>query len=230
MLIRVPRNVVFIFLLTCIAIGSAAYYSYKNIELTSRSGKLVSTTKETLFLIEGVQSQTTNLEETAKQVILTGNNDFLDDYDSTQQQLTQSVASLKELIKDNPAQEKNIRSLELHVRKESKIVDSALLIRAFSAANARIFLATGNRKDNIEEINALLANMKEIENNLLIYMEEENSKATYKSVQAIILSAGVAFMLILWLLYLLNSDISKRKKAERLALENEKNTVPFLNM
>ncbi len=177
-----------------------------------------------------MQSQTTNLEETAKQVILTGNNDFLDDYDSTQQQLTQSVASLKELIKDNPAQEKNIRSLELHVRKESKIVDSALLIRAFSAANARIFLATGNRKDNIEEINALLANMKEIENNLLIYMEEENSKATYKSVQAIILSAGVAFMLILWLLYLLNSDISKRKKAERLALENEKNTVPFLNM
>ena len=222
MKLRVPRNLIFIFILTGIAIGSAAYYSYKNVVLTSQSGEMVSQAKETLFRIERVITQINSVETSAREAFINADKKSLSEYDSNSVELTQKITALKNLIKENPIQEQSIIMLEAHLNAEMGIVDTALQSNAAFPGKAGKYLEIGPGKANFDEIKATLNSMKENENNLLLLREEENSKATYKSVQAILLSAGLAILLILWLLYMLNSDISKRRKAEKLAFENEK--------
>ncbi len=222
MIRRIPRNLVLIFILTGLAIGSAAYYSYKNIALTSASGLMVSQAKENLIQIERILNQTEELKESARQAILNGDEDLIDDYDSNEQVVSQNVAALNEFVKNNPEQYTNFLNLKTHVNLQFKIVDSAIMLSAFSVDNAGKSLTSARVNANSDEIKASLIRMKEFENKLLLQREEDNSKATFKSEQAIIFSAGLALILVLWLLYLLNSDIAKRRKAERLARENEK--------
>ncbi|HTB32760.1 MAG TPA: PAS domain S-box protein [Bacteroidia bacterium] len=221
MKIRVPRNLVIIFILTGIAIGSATYYSYKNVVLTSQSGEMVSQAKETLFRIERVLSQITDAEESAGRSLLTGDRKFLSEYDSNKIVLNEKVASLNNFIKDNPIQEQNMLLLESYLQKQTGIVDTAMRLSIFSAEAAGRYIRNGRGRANLDKIKSILSNMKEGENSLLLLREEENSKATFKSVQAILLSAGLALVLIFWLLYMLNEDISKRRKVEKLAHENE---------
>ncbi|HTA27807.1 MAG TPA: PAS domain S-box protein [Bacteroidia bacterium] len=222
MKLRIPRNLIFIFILTGIAIGSASYYSYKNVMLTSQSGEMVSQAKETLFRIERVMAQITEVEASAREVFISGDKKSVSEYDSNSLELSNKITALKSSIKENPIQEQHIITLQAHLNAELGTVDSAIKLSMKSSEKGGKYIELGPGKANFEEVKATLSNMKENENSLLLLREEENSKATYKSLQAILLSAGLAILLILWLLYLLNADISKRRTAEKLALENEK--------
>jgi len=219
---RIPRKLFVIFILTVLAIGSAAFYSYKNVVLTSNSSQMVSDTKETIFRIERVLSQLNDAGESAEQAIISGDKKYFAEYDSNHVALQEKLEFLKNSIKDNPIQEDNIISLELRLKEEWGIIDTAFITRNSSVEHAGMLLKTGRGKANLDEISTTLNNMKESESSLLLLHEEENSKATYKSIQAIALSAGLALVLIIWLLYLLNADIIKRRNAEMLAIENEK--------
>jgi PAS domain S-box-containing protein len=222
MLFRIPRNLFVIFILTGIAIGSAAYYSYKNVELTSNSGKTVSQAKETLFRIERVLSQIDDWEVSTGEVIWNNDPKFINEFESNRKLLAEKVSLLKNFVKDNPVQEQNIQMLEAQVKDASEIMDSAMRVKVLAGETAATVIENGKEKADLESIRSILGIMKESENNLLLIHEEENSKATYKSIQGILLSAGLAIFLIFWLLYLLNAGSSKRRKAEMRALENEK--------
>jgi two-component system, sensor histidine kinase len=222
MLLKIPLKFILVFALIVIAIGSTSYYSYRNIVLSSESGTMISQSRQTLFLIDRVSNQVTSLEDNAGRAVLTGDRMYFDDYDTSRQMLTQEVELLKKFEKTNPTQQQNIANLQLKVNAALAMVDNAFKMRTDSLESTLTYIETGRGKVYFDEIKNTLTRMKDDESSLFALLESENSQATYQSVRAILLSAGLALLFILCLLFLLNSDISKRKRVEQLALEIEK--------
>ncbi len=220
--LKIPRNLLLVSLVACLATGCIAYYAYTNIVSASRSELLISRSRQNLLLIEQMLNQTAGIEESSEKAIQTGDETFFSEYDSTRQMLKGEIAALEDFEKDNTSQQQYMLNLKSHLNSLFATIDTALDSKVSSSNNNLAYIQSGQGKATINEVKYILNRIKGHENSLLLLMEEESAASTGKSVYAIYAGAGLSVVFVISLLFLLNAGILKREKTENLALENEK--------
>src|SRR5438094_10119358 len=100
------------FIISAIILIAAAVYSFFNNEKFVESASWVSHTQEVKYEFEKVLAYITDAEAGERGYIITSKEGYLVPYNNTKANLLAELKKVRELTKDNPAQQKNIDTVE----------------------------------------------------------------------------------------------------------------------
>ncbi|HEY9701836.1 MAG TPA: CHASE3 domain-containing protein [Allocoleopsis sp.] len=161
----VPLGFGFIFLLM-IGIGFASKFSLNKlaeaVEWQTHT-YIVKTNLQTL------EKELVDAETGQRGFIFTGHDEYLEPYNNGKIALSKSIKELKELIKDNPEQVKNLEQVEELVQKKiDELTETISLKRAGKEAEVKALVLSGKGKIFMDEIRQKLIEMLKIEDDLLL--------------------------------------------------------------
>lgn len=125
-------------------------------------------TYQVLYELEATLVHTLSIQSGARGFALTGQPQFLTPYESGLLKVQLSVAHLRALVQDNPAQEASVGQLSRLIDEEISVMQQRLEARRsgglMAAANAT---ADGRGKKIMDQIRGLIASMEQTERRLL---------------------------------------------------------------
>ena len=157
--------------LLLLVIGAAAY---RSVETLTESSYAVTHTHDVLDAIAAIESQLKDGETGQRGFVITGDDAFLEPYDSALVEIPRVLALLRDLTVDNPAQQERIDQLERLA--QEKLAEMAARIeqrrREGLAATAAV-ISAGAGKRIMDDARRVLDQMKREERRLLAERAEE---------------------------------------------------------
>ncbi|MEH2323838.1 MAG: response regulator [Nostoc sp.] len=184
-------------LATLATIGLISYQSTN--ELIETSAK-ESHTYQVLSQLEDLNLQLTNAETGQRGYILTGEQRYLDPYNTAIQVLDQKINELQRLTADNPNQQSRLDILQpLITQKLAELKETIDLRQKFGFEAAQKVVLTDQGKQLMTEISKVIQAMKTEENTLLKQRSEKAQAAARQTIASIVYSIPL-FSLILALI------------------------------
>jgi CheY-like chemotaxis protein len=201
-----------------IALAIFAYIgwlSYLNMTAMKQSIGLENQTYVVIHQFDTLLSAVADAETGQRGFIITGEDKYLEPYNSALGTISDRLASLRSLVK-NPLQQKRLASIEPLIEKKLILLKDTIEARrskGFQAASQLIMLDIG--KNTMDDIRKLVAQGQDTEKHLL----EERSAAKKANMDDTLLAlqvggiVGFAIMVIVFIL--LNRELAQRSKAEK---------------
>ncbi len=181
-------------LLLLIVIGAVSYRSATTLIETSR---LVSHTHDVLEHLSTVRSLMLDVESAMRGYVITGQKDFAQDFDADAAQAPARLKKVAELVADNPRQQRRLTTLEPLVAAKiawNKQVGDARRERGFEAALEMI--ATAKGKSIMDQIDGVIAEMRDDEESLLDARQVAARETTTRMFAVIIVGTCLALLLV----------------------------------
>ncbi len=211
----------FVFSLIALALFLAILYQQKTRQENTRSW--VKHTNRVINTIDTIGILISETDFATRAYLVTKDTAWITQVERQRVYLTQSLSELSRLTVDNPVQQSNIVELQKRCA-EKKNIQNKLLAGAFDQEKQLYQL--GFDEDGpraIHHVKQLLESIRTIENGLLSDRLAENKSNYQTSISTAVFGGVFAFVLILLVLFQLNRDIYRRKKAEEdVALNEEK--------
>jgi len=194
-------------LIILLIIGIVSYQSIK--ELNSNAS-LVNFTHEELKELDQVLFNLLDMETGERGYVITGQEQFLEPYESGAVALEADLKIVKGMIKENPSLMLKFETLESLVNQEKLILENIISIRkneGFEKANKEIALERG--KKVMDEIRVTIEDM---ENELLYLLEERSVKSresAIRSINVIVYGVPMAFLVLGLISFFITRNISK---------------------
>lgn len=189
-------------------IGAAAYRSLNKL---SGTGQWVTHTHEVLEHIAIVLALLKDAETGERGYVITGDEVFLEPYQTSTTEVFKVVKEIRRLTLDNPHQQKRLDVLEpliaerlallkqvIDVRRKGDVEESAKLIR------------TGEGKQLMEELRRTLDDMDNEERDLLKVREEDGQAAASGSQSVIVLGTLICTILVALAGFLITRSLSRQ--------------------
>ncbi|WP_131781441.1 diguanylate cyclase [Legionella gresilensis] len=206
-------NILFIMALLLLIIIS--YYSNQQIKNLIESNKWVTHTYEVIQEIDSVLYKVVNLESNQRGYLLTGNERFLVDMDSTREELHNSLNSLKELIKDNPEQNQRLNQFIAVINTRIAIIKRIINLKVTNKFNtvegSNVFL---EGQDTSLRVKSIGQEIKAVE---IVLLRERHLDAVKNiDIASMILVAGnlLSIISLILALFLINRELAFRKRVE----------------
>ena len=170
--------------------------SYSGISTLVENAKLVTHTERVLRDLNTALSALQDAETGQRGYIITGEERYLEPYNKALKSTEQDIKAIRDLTKDNPAQQKRLEALAPLV--ESKFVELKETIdlrknKGFDAALQIVITDKG--KKVMDDIRKVMADIQKEEEDLLIKRDEESRASEQKTKLTII--AGTLFSMLL---------------------------------
>jgi methyl-accepting chemotaxis protein len=191
-----------------IVIGGLAYLSIVSLETTSVE---VEHTHTVINRISSVLSALQDAETGQRGFIITGNDSFLEPYLTSVDDVDDRVAELRSLTSDNPNQQRRLDTLEPLIAAKLDEMSRALDLRTsggFEAAQARINEGTG--KQYMDDIRAVLADMEQEENALLIRRAADVDAASSSGKSIIIWGTVISLVFVIAAGFYITRSLSRQ--------------------
>jgi len=202
------------FIACTIVLAGVAVFSFRNSEKFIDTNQWVNHTHEVLYEFDQVLAATVDAETGTRGFVITGDEAFLEPYQSAKSRLRDHLEKVKSLTLDNPVQQKNIDALQKQVEIVLKAREDLTDLRKKDFEKAKEIILSGKEKQLQDEIRRMVANCKSIEDKLL----EERSKSSEEDAKNfnlifIILLFVIAVVLIS-VYFIINTNLRALKKAE----------------
>ncbi len=205
-----------------IAIGVVSYRSIEELIYTSQQ---VEQSHEILENLESVLSNLTYAETGQRGYILTGNESYLEPYNTAIPGLNQNIENLKKLTADNPEQQNKLEILKPLIGKRIDLLSEIVRLRkerGFEAALAEI--QTNQSRSLMNEVRSLIEEMEKQERALLNQRKIAASAIAHKSISIFLIAIFSSFAILAAVYYVIYREINERKQVEE-SLKQERNFI-----
>ncbi|MBD0314705.1 MAG: CHASE3 domain-containing protein, partial [Microcoleus sp. T3-bin5] len=201
--------------------------SYRNTLKLIENQRLVTHTQKVLTELESTLSTLKDAETGQRGYLITGEQRYLQPYQAGVSQIYRQVNSLKQLTADNPRQQQRVSAIESAIAlKLAELAQSVKLRQEQGFDAAQRVVKSGRGKQIMDNIRASIAEMKDIENQLL----QQRSKESQAKLQETLLTFSIAtainlaLLALVYFLFRLNHRQSKQEE-ERLRQNNDRLTL-----
>ena len=197
-----------------IILFGVAIFSYRNSEKFIASNAWVDHTNKVLYEFSQILLSSVDAETGARGYVITGNENFLEPYSAGKIGMFEHLNKVRELTKDNPAQQKNIDELETELNKHIIHLNAYIDLRKKDFNTAQQLVLTGEGKKIEDGIRKIIGQASQVEKNLL----EERKKASdedARNFNIIFVVLIIIIILVLISVYLIiTANLRALKKAE----------------
>lgn len=189
---------------------------YENWRELTVSNNWVKHTHHVMERVDGILLGIQRLEADQRGYVITGSNNFLKNYAAEQEELNLALDELAEQIRDNPVEKQNLRRLRSLIRAKLQFMDETINTRRYSSfAEAQQRVITERGKVLMDQLKALIREMKENERALLA-VRDRNSSEHARNLIVMSLLVSIVVMIILAVLYqLINRTLQARETANQ---------------
>jgi CheY-like chemotaxis protein/CHASE3 domain sensor protein/putative methionine-R-sulfoxide reductase with GAF domain len=194
---------------------ATAIFAIKNSDQFIDTTRWVTHTHEVIEEFDQVQAQTEEEESGIRGFVISGNDKFIQGYNTSRSAIREHIDKAKGLTIDNPAQEKNIDALQKQLAQNDAYQDELISLRRERFEKAASLVSTGRGKELMDEVARLLTNCKDMEYKLLVIRKKasEDDYNTFSKVFSILLL--IVGVVLVSLFIIINSNLRALKKAEK---------------
>ncbi len=196
--------------------------TYHNIQKAIATSNWVSHTNEVLAALEGTLSTLKDAETGQRGYLITGRENFLQPYNTATKSVNDHVQQVKKLTVDNPIQQQRISTIEPKIAEKFNYLNQTIALRrqkGFAAAQQIVLSEQG--KQEMDEIRALVAQMKNEERQLLQQRSQDAKTSAQQLILSFSIASGTSLALLGLVYYLVKRDIEKRSEAEKILRQSE---------
>ena len=193
---------------------------YRNVRGFVEAGQWVSHTHEVLAELESTLSSVSDAQTATHAYIITGQEAFLEPYQTAAPEVRTHVDRLKSLTADNPDQQRRVVLLRIAVAEKLDSLQEDIDSRrqkGFEATRQRV--ATGISTRQMDAVRVIVSGMKQEEEGLLRRRDLDSQSSTRKITLAFSCVLFLEFLLLGLVYYLLQRDITERKRMEEATLK-----------
>lgn len=192
--------------LLLLAIGGVAY---RSISLLANTSHVVTHTHEGLERIAGTLSLLKDAETGQRGYLITGEDSYLEPYNSGVEGLPKIVKELRELTADSPSQQKRIDEVESLIAAKLGELKRTVDTRRKSGFDETVkMIRTGEGKKYMDDARVVLGEMEREERELLKQRAEEVEAAASGAKWTIILGTVLCLVIVSAAAFLITSSLS----------------------
>ncbi|PPS44184.1 response regulator [Chroococcidiopsis sp. TS-821] len=198
------------FALALIMLSTIGIVSYRNTVQLIDTARRENHSYRVITELEDLSSRIKDAETGQRGYILTGDTRYLEPYNAAMAVIDQNLNALRQLTSDNPSQQSRIAVLEPLVNRRIALIQQTLTLQktqGFEAA--RQVILTGEGKDLMDRIRAILADMEVEERELLQQRSQLATAATQQTIYTILFGVPLAFGTLILIAYFLSKNISQ---------------------
>lgn len=207
--LSLPQKVSISFFASLILIAAISLLSYTSIILLIANGNQVNETHEVLFKLRQVFSNIKEAESGQRGYLLTDNQEYLDAYYGTEQQVWSLYYELEAAFSKNTVQKENLKNLGRLIDERFERLDQ--IIRRHDEGVGYTLVRS---KEAMEELKALTTKMEEEEERLLSRWKENEGYYARRSPLFILLLLFSNLLLIGIAYVRIQRDINKQEEVE----------------
>ncbi|MFV5701280.1 response regulator [Flavobacterium sp. XS2P12] len=210
------RKIVLGFLACALVLLGVAIFSFKNSEKFVASNALVNHSNQVLYELEQILMSTIDAETGVRGYVITGDEVFLKPFRSANTKAIEQLDKVKELTKDNPNQQKNIKELAKMLKMRFDNLNKCITLRKKDFEKAREFVASGEGKQLQDEIRKIIAKAQESEQILLTerIQTSEDDASMFNIVFAVLLFIIVLILVVVYTIVAENLKALNRSESE----------------
>jgi two-component system sensor histidine kinase AtoS len=197
---------------------SAGLSCYNTRQLVDADG-MVDHTYRVISLLEAVLSTLKDAETGQRGFIITQEDPYLQPYHQAVVRVHDELNGLKELTSDNPGQQKRLALLEEKVSGKLDELDRTLAnlkqTKDFKAAQEEV--RTGKGKEEMDAVRQVVADMRQVERDLLQERAEESGRSYRTAVLSNLLTGVLAVALVSCVFYLIRRYAALQQRAAQRA-------------
>lgn len=201
--------------------------SYRNTLKLIENQRSLTHTQKVLTELETTLSTLKDAETGQRGYLITGEQRYLQPYQAGVSQIYRQINSLKQLTADNPRQQQRVSAIESAIAlKLAELAQTVKLRQEQGFDAAQQVVKSGRGKQIMDNIRASIAEMEDIENQLL----QQRSKESQAKLQETLLTFSIAtainlaLLALVYFLFRLNHRQSKQEE-ERLRQNNDRLTL-----
>jgi signal transduction histidine kinase len=175
---------------------------------------LVEHTDEVLLRLAAVLADVVDSETAERGFVITGLRDSLAPYDVARARLTTDLASLNELLRDNPTELENLSSLARRARDELAALATVIALRSSDRAAATAAVVAGNDKQFTDDIRTRVDEMTRIELGLLTKRQADAASADRITAMIVLGVLAALFLGLVWAARTAQINAARRQLAE----------------
>lgn len=207
------------FALTLAVLVVSAGLSYYNTRQLVDADGMVDHTHRVISLLEAVLSTLKDAETGQRGFIITQEDPYLQPYHQAVVRVHDELNGLKELTSDNPGQQKRLALLEERVSAKLDELDQSLAAlkrtKDFKAAQEEV--RTGKGKEQMDAVRQVVADMRQVERDLLRQRAEESGRSYRTAVLSNLLTGVLAVALVSYVFYLIRRYAALQRRAAQRA-------------
>src|SRR5258708_10942382 len=193
----------------------AAVLSYLGLVRQLEDHEWIIHTHTVLEKLGEVRSNVTEVEAGERGYLITGDDVYLAPYDRGARELRRNLNELRQLVGDDAKQQRALDRLEPLVAAKLAFLAERIRIRRQQGLGAAVAaVREGLGKQLMDQINVLLAGMKDEEDRLLLQRSRDLQSSATKSKWTVGLLGGLGFFFILTAGLIIQKEIRKRARVE----------------
>ncbi|HZX15211.1 MAG TPA: CHASE3 domain-containing protein, partial [Thermodesulfobacteriota bacterium] len=201
--------------LALLVLSIISVFSYLSITEFIKTNDMQQNIDDVSKNLERVFSQLKDVESSQRGYVITGQESYMEPYKVAIVSIDQGIKNLRELTADNPNQRRRLNTLESMISEKLDFAKERIELRrneGFEAAARKI--KTGEGKRTMDGIRKVI-NEWEKEQDLLLKQQLVKTQASaLRAKSIIVLGSLIALIIVALAIFIINSDITERKRSE----------------
>src|SRR5665647_611251 len=216
MKMKLERKILTGFIACAIILFGVAIFSFNNSKKYTEANALVDFTNQVVSEFEQILTSTVNAESGTRGYVISGDSKFLDLFLDAQTKGVEHLDNVKELLKNNPGQQKNIEELEKELKMRFDNLSRTIELRKKDFEKAKEAVASGEGKQIQDRIRKIIDRAEGIESTLLAERKQTSidDASNFNIVFVILLLIIILVLVIVYLIVSSNLRALKRAEAE----------------
>jgi len=200
-----------------LVIGIVSYHAVSSLRVND---ELVDHTHQVLACLTKLLSTVTDGETGVRGYIITGDERFLQPYNSAMDSIAATQHELRGLTRDNPVQQRNLESLDPLIAERISILRTQIALRrtkGFAVAQADV--ATQRGKEAQDRIRAHITQMLDVETTLLKDRDARAQRSSFVAKIVILCGSLATLLVVIVALFVIGEDFSAKRRLEASLVE-----------
>jgi PAS domain S-box-containing protein len=199
--------------------------SYQNTRILINSSNQVQKTQAKINKLEELLSEMKDAETGQRGYILTGQEIYLEPYQPVVANIDREIAELKNLIADQPSQQKQFATLESLIAAKLAILKQTIYLRQNQGFEAALqVIQTNQGKHLMDDIRKIVSEIENDEKRLLQQQSQAAKASANNTVLTLAIAICLSFLILTIVYYFIYREVKERKLAEE-TLNQERNFI-----
>ncbi|MEH2239331.1 response regulator [Nostoc sp.] len=199
--------------------------SYQNTRILIDTNNQVQKTQEKINKLEELLSEMKDAETGQRGYILTGQESYLEPYQAVVGNIDQKIVELKDLIADQPSQQKQFATLEPLIAAKLAILKQTIYLRQNQGFEAALqVIQTNQGKYLMDDIRKVVYEIENKDRRLLQQESQAAKASANNTVLTIAIAIFLSFLILAIVYYFISREVKERKLTEE-TLNQERNFI-----
>ncbi|MHC5737503.1 response regulator [Nostoc sp.] len=199
--------------------------SYQNTRILIDTSNQVQKTQEKINKLEELLSEIKDAETGQRGYILTGQENYLEPYQAVVGNIDQKIVELRNLITDQPNQQKQFATLEPLIAAKLAILKQTIYLRQNQGFEAALqVIQTNQGKHLMDDIRKIIKEIENEDRGLLKQQSQAAKTSANNTVLTLVFAICLSFLILSIVYYFISREVRERKFTEE-TLNTERNFI-----